>query len=310
MFLTIINVIAPVFFLIGAGYLSVKRGLFADSMVDGLNRFVIQFAIPCLLFRATSTLDLHSAYEWRVMLSFYSGATLSFFVATFLAVKLFHHKLGEAVAIGFGALFSNLVLLGLSISERAYGVESLAVNYAIISIHAPFCYLLGITSMELLRANGRPFLATAHVVVRAMFRNSLMIGLGLGFAVNLSGLVLPVSLISAINMMSGAALPAALFGLGGVLTRYSLRATMGEASMISLLSLIVHPSITYGLCLWLGVSDTLTRSVVLMAAMAPGVNAYLFAAMYNRAENVAASTVILATMSSIVSVSVWLWILN
>ncbi len=53
MFATIIDIIAPVFLLIGAGFFAVRGKLFADSMVDGLNRFVILFAIPCLLFNAT-----------------------------------------------------------------------------------------------------------------------------------------------------------------------------------------------------------------------------------------------------------------
>ena len=81
------------------------------------------------------------------------------------------------MAIGFGALFSNSVLLGLPIMERAYGAASLAPNFAIVSIHAPFCYLLGITAMEFARADGRGLGGTARAVAQAMFRNALMIGL-------------------------------------------------------------------------------------------------------------------------------------
>jgi predicted permease len=40
--------------------------------------------------------------------------------------------------------------------------------------------------------------------------------------------------------------------------------------------------------------------------MAPGINSYLFAAMYQRGQGVAASTVLLATASSVISVSAWL----
>ena len=310
MFVTIINIIAPVFIVIGAGYLAVRGKLFSDDMVDGLNRFVILFAIPCLLFKATSTLDLGAAYNWRVLISFYIGAGINFALATTLALKLFHRPPGEAVAIGFGALFSNLLLLGLSISERAYGVQSLEPAYAIISLHAPFCYLLGITVMEYRTAKGPTVLGTARIVTKAMFRNSLMIGIGLGFAVNLTGFALPDPMQSAVDMISRAALPAALFGLGGILTRYMVADTVHEAGMVTSLSLLLHPLITYGLCIWLGVPIDTTRSVVLLAAMAPGVNAYLFAAMYNKALNTAASSVILGTALSVLTISIWLWILG
>ncbi len=312
MLLNIFNIVAPVFLVIGAGYLAVRRGLFADNMVDALMKFAIQFAVPCLLFRATSTMDLGTAYDWRVMGSFYLGSTVSFTVATLLVWQLFGREPADAVAVGFGALFSNLVLLGLPISERAWGADTdaMAAAFAIVSVHAPFCYLLGITSMELLRADGRSLPDTAKVVARAMFRNSLMIGIGLGFIVNLGGLSLPAVLVSSVDIVARAALPVALFGLGGMLTRYSLKTSVGEASSISAISLVVHPGIGFVACRLLQVPDELTSAVVLMAAMAPGVNGYLFASMYQRGQGTAASTVLLGTALSILSVSTWLWILS
>lgn len=310
--LSIFDIVAPVFLVISAGYLAVRQGLYPDRMLDGLMKFAIQFAVPCLLFRATSTMDLATAYDWRLMSAFYSGATLSFTLATLLAWRLFDRQPGEAVAVGFGALFSNLVLLGLPISQRAWGTgtDAMATAYAIVSVHAPFCYLLGITTMELLRADGRSLPHTARVVLRAMFRNSLMIGIALGFAVNLSGLALPAALSSAVDIVANAALPVALFGLGGTLTRYSLKASLGEAGTVSAMSLFVHPGASFAVCRLLDVPDGLTGAVVLMAAMAPGVNAYLFASMYQRGQATAASTVLLGTAVSILSVSGWLWILR
>jgi hypothetical protein len=312
MLLNIFNIVAPVFLVIAAGYLAVRHRLFPEDMVDGLMKFAIQFAVPCLLFRATSTMDLGAAYDWRLMSAFYIGSSISFTVATLVAWKRFGRTPGEAVAVGFSALFSNLVLLGLPISERAWGTgtDAMATAYAIVSVHAPFCYLLGITSMELLRADRRSLPETAKVVARAMFRNSLMIGIGLGFLVNLSGLALPGALISSVDIVASAALPAALFGLGGTLTRYSLKASLGEAGSISAVSLILHPGISFAVCRLLDVPDQLTGAVVLMAAMAPGVNGYLFASMYNRGQSTAASTVLLGTGVSILSVSAWLWILG
>ena len=312
MLLTIFDIVAPVFLVIGAGYLAVRRGLFANTFVDALMRFAIQFAVPCLLFRATSTMDLESAYDWRLMTAFYVGASLSFGIGALASRRLFGRAAGESVAVGFSALFSNLVLLGLPISQRAWGEgsDAMATAYAIVSVHAPFCYLLGITSMELLRADGRSIPETARVVVRAMFRNSLMIGIGLGFVVNLGGLSLPGSLVSAVDIVATAALPTALFGLGGTLTRYSIRRSIAEAGGISALSLILHPSIALGVCVLLDTPAPLTAAVVLMAAMAPGINGYLFASMYQRGQDTAASTVLLGTTASIVTVSAWLWVLQ
>ena len=108
--------------------------------------FTQSFAIPCLLFRALVDLDLGAVFDPRLLLSFYTGALVAFALGVLGARRLFRRRPGEAVAIGFGALFSNSVLLGLPIMERAYGPEALAPTFAIISIHAPFCYLVGITA--------------------------------------------------------------------------------------------------------------------------------------------------------------------
>lgn len=283
---------------------------FSEGMVDGLMTFATQLAVPCLLFRAISTLDLSTAYNWNMMSAFYIGASVSFFSASLLMWKLFKRHPGESIAIGFGALFSNSVLLGLPISERAWGAENLSPVYAIVSIHAPFCYLLGISCMELVRSDGRSLLDTSRVVVKAMFRNSLMIGIGLGFIVNLSGLNLPAVILSAIDIVSESALPVALFGLGAVLTRYKINQTLGEVSTVALFSLLVHPAITFIICYLLGVPSSISSMAVLVAAMAPGVNSYLFANMYNRGQGVAASTVVLATSISVFSISAWVWFLS
>ena len=305
----ILNIIAPVFLVVGIGYLAVSRGLFADGMIDALMRFAIMIAVPCLLFRAIATMKIGDAFDYRLMLAFYGGSTGSFILASLVAHHGFKRPPGEAVAVGFAALFSNLVLIGLPVSERAWGAENIAPVFAIVSIHAAYCYLVGITTMELLRSDGRSLAATAQVVLRAMFRNSLMIGIGLGFLANFTGLVLPEVIDSAVGTLGRAALPVALFALGGVLTRYKMADAIGEVSTITFISLLVHPLLTLGLCKLLGVEAELTRMVVLIAAMAPGLNSYLFATLYQRGQRTAASTVLLATPLSILTSSAWLWFL-
>jgi predicted permease len=309
--LGILTVILPVFLVIGAGYAATRARLFSSSAVDGLMVFTQSFAVPCLLFRGLVDLDLRAVFDPRLLVSFYAGAVVAFVLGVLGARRLFRRRPGEAVAVGFGALFSNSVLLGLPIMERAYGAAALAPNFAIVSIHAPFCYLLGITAMEFARADGRGLADTARAVARAMFSNALMIALALGFAVNLGHVPLPGPLRGAVDMMADAALPAALFGLGGVLTRYAIRASLGEAGLIAGLSLLLHPAVTYVLAQWtFELSEGFVRSAVLTAAMAPGVNTYVFASLYSRGQAQAASAVLLGTGLSVLTVSAWLAVLG
>jgi len=185
------DVILPVFLVIGFGYVARWRNLISDTQVEGVVWFTQSFAIPCLLFAAISRLDLGQEFDWRLLVSFYTGAVVSFGLGFAGARLFFKRDWEDCVAIGFVALFSNTVLLGLPISERAYGPDALAANYAIIALHSPICYAIGITTMELMRNRGGRLRDTGARVLRAMFHNALVIAIALGFAVNLSGLPVP-----------------------------------------------------------------------------------------------------------------------
>lgn len=307
---TLLDVILPVFLVIGFGYFSVWKGLFPVSGVDGVLRFAQSFAVPCLLFQAIANLDLSTSFDAGLLFSFYSGAAICFALGTFGARAFFKRDWEDCVAIGFCCLFSNSVLLGLPIAERAYGADNLTGNYMIIAIHSPFCYGLGITVMEFVRNRGQSGLTLTRSIGRAMFHNPLVIGILAGFAVNLSGLAIPSVVDDALSLIVRAALPAALFALGGVLIQYKPEGDMKAIAMVCVIALLVHPAIVWMMGSALSVPPDLFRSGVLTAAMAPGFNAYIFANMYGRSKRVAASSVLIATAASIFTVWVWLTVLG
>ena len=213
------------------------------------------------------------------------------------------------MAIGFVCLFSNSVLLGLPITERAFGADALSGNFAIVALHAPFCYMLGVTAMEIAKSDGQSAIATTRLVLRSMFRNALVIGISLGFVFNIGSVPMPAVVLEAIDMMTLAAIPAALFGLGGVLYRYRPEGDFRTIALVCAISLILHPAITFGLGTAFGLDRDAFRSAVMTATMAPGINTYLFANMYDSARRVAASSVLLGTLASILSIWVWLFII-
>ena len=305
----LLDVILPVFLVIGAGYLAVRLKAFPDSGVDGLMKFTQNFAIPCLLFTGIARLDLSAALNWALLGSFYAGATTGFIAGLFGARLLFGRAWEDSIAIGFACLFSNSVLLGLPITERAFGADALEANFAIIAFHAPFCYALGMTLMEVVRNRGGSARDTARKLGRAVFRNALVLAIALGFLVNLTGLPIPGVVDDALDLLIRAALPAALFGLGGVLVRYRFEGDIRVIGLICGVSLILHPAIVWTLGQATGLSTQALRSAVLTAAMPPGVNSYIFAAMYGVAMRVAASAVLIATVLSVVTAWAWLHVL-
>lgn len=304
----LLSIVLPVFLLVGAGYIAVWRGLFKDSAVDGLMIFTQKFAIPCLLFTAIATLDLGAEFDLWLLAAYYGGAGICFTLGVFGARLLFNRPWPDCVAMGFAVMFANTVLLGLPVTERAFGTVALGPNYTIIAFNAGFCYLVGITTMEIVRAQARG-LQLLKTVANAMFHNALMIGIAAGFIVNFTGIQMPAIVQDALDLMIRAALPAALFGLGGVLYRYKPEGDVGAIAMLCTIALVIHPAITWSIGMWAGLSTGQMRSAVVMAAMAPGINAYIFADMYGVARRVVATTVLIGTALTVIGASVWLLIL-
>jgi predicted permease len=134
-------------------------------------------------------------------------------------------------------------------------------------------------------------------------------GVAAGFFVNLTGMALPGPVQDGLDLMVRAALPAALFGLGGVLVQYRPEGDLRVILYVCLISLVVHPAITLGLGVGLGLPDEGVRSAVVTAAMAPGVNAYVFANIYGHAKRVAASSVLISTALTVMTAWLWLQVL-
>jgi len=304
-------IVLPVFLVVGAGYGAVRLALFPARGVDALLGFATHFAVPALLFKAVYELDLARIFRPELLGAFYIAGAVCFAAGIALARMVWRRRPGEAVSVGFSALFSNSVLLGLPIVERAYGGAVLQASFAIVSVHAIVCYLLGILTMEMARRDGATIGVALKRSLSAMARNVFTVAIALGFLFNLAEIPLPGPVAEAIALLARAALPVALFALGGVLTRYALSDEIGEAGMVAGLSLVVHPLIAWALAgPVFGLAPDFVRAAVLIAAMPTGINGYLFAAMYNRAVGTAASAILLATAISVGSITVWLWLLG
>lgn len=305
----LLDVILPVFLVVGFGYVVVWRKVFSTAAVDGLMSYTQNFAIPCLLFMALIKIDLGQAYSFRLMGSYYIGAASGFALGFLGARYIFKRSAEDSVAIGFVSLFSNSVMMGLAITERAYGVDALVANFAIVSLHAPFCYFVGITAMEIAKSDGDSIAQVALNVGKSMMKNALFIAILLGLFVNIADVALPKAFLDGTNMVATTALPAALFGMGGVLYQYRPEGDFGAIAWVVGISLLVHPAIVWSLGQLWDLSLSELRSAVLTSAMAPGINCYIFASMYNRAKRVAASGVLIATALSVLTIWCWLQVL-
>ncbi|WP_417579905.1 AEC family transporter [Pelagibacterium sp.] len=308
---SVLNVIAPVFVLIGLGYLAVRIRFYPRAGVGGLIAYVNNFATPCLLFRAMIDVDFSTAFNPAIIGPYYVGAVSVLALGALAALKLFRRRPGEAVSVGFSAMFTNTVLVGIPIMQRAYGDEAMPIVYSIIGLHAPILMTLSMFIMELARRDGGKVSTALFQGLKKSLTNPILIGIALGLAANLLGLELSGVADDVTLLLAGTVMPVALFGLGGALNEYKLGETWVQALMTSAMQLIVHPAIAWVLMVpVLGVDPHMARYGVLLAAMPAGINVYIFATFYNRATDVAANTILLSTVLSLFTITGWLLLLG
>ena len=277
--LQIFNVIVPVFAIMVLGYLSVRLRLYPAEGVRGLVAFVNNFATPCLLFEAMLTSDFSSTFNVAIIGPFYVGALTSLFVGAFIARRVFGNRPGESVSSGFSAMFTNTVLIGIPIIQRAYGDEAMPTAFSIIALHAPMLITLGMLVMELTRRDGAPLLRALGAAFLRILQNPLLWGVALGLLGNRFGVKLPE--------------PGTAF------------------FTMAVFKLIIHPAIAYVLMIHiLHVPMDIARYGILLAAMPSGINAYVFATYYDRAVNVATNVILITTVCSVLTVTAWLLILG
>lgn len=309
--LSVLNVIAPVFVLIGLGYLAVRVRFYPQEGVKGLIAYVNNFATPCLLFRAMLDVDFSSAFNFAIIGPFYLGAFSVLIIGALVARLVFKRRPGEAVSVGFASMFTNTVLVGIPVIGRAYGQEAMPVVYSIIGLHAPILMTVGMLVMELARRDGRKISAALGQGVRKSLANPILIGIALGLVGNTAGIELSGIPEDVTLLLANTVMPVALFGLGGALNEYRLGDTWVQALVTSFLQLIVHPAIAFVVMVpMLGVDPHWARYGVLLAAMPAGINVYIFATFYNRGIDVAANTILISTVLSLFTITGWLLLLG
>ena len=311
MFFEIAAVILPVFLLVLIGFFSCFIHLLEKWFVDNLAKLCQDFGIPFLLFFNLAILDLNNAFDFQILSCFYISMVISFLVINWISYFIFKQTYKNSIILGFCAMFSNGVLLGLPISERAFGSESLFINYTIIVGHAPFCYLVGITLIEFMKTDKTSFFSGLGSSLKAIFYNNLAIGILLGIGFNILKFEFSVNTKELLRIGTVWIIPVSLFTMGGVLYFYRITNSYKITITIIFTSLFLQPAVVYSLGVYIWNIDLYyLRNAVIMAAMAPGLNAYFFANMYDSCRATVATTICVSTALTIFSSSFWIYILS
>jgi len=307
----LVGVVAPVFGLIGLGFTAVRLSALDAGGVRGLVGFVYHFALPVLLYRNMAGMEFPESVPWAFLAAFYGGALATYAMGMGLAKWGFGRPLPEQAVFGMASAFSNTVFLGIPIVFGALGPDAALPVFTIIAFHSVTFMPLTLTLVHVGRGEAVSASAQARTLMKALGKDPIVMGILVGLLANLGGVTLPGPLDRLTELLSEAALPSALFAMGASLAGHPAGSDGRVGGALAALKLLVHPLLAWLIAVpLLGLQGVWVQATVLLAAMPTGVNVYLFGARHDAAGPVAARTVLLATVGSVVTISVLLALLG
>ena len=299
-----LGIVLPVFGLIAAGYLARRSRLVGERVGDGLSEFVFTVAVPCLIFRTLARADIPLVQPWGYWIAYFAGAGIAWALGSLATRRVFGQGGTVGVVAGFASAQANTIFVGVPLILRLYGDEGAVPLFLLIAVHLPVMMVVAT-----LLAEGRG--ASPMRLGRRLLANPIVLAILVGVAVKPGIGWVPDPVWRTLDLLSGAAVPCALFALGTALDRYGVREGWTLPVVISGLKLLVHPLAVFVLArhvftmppAWSGVA-------VLFAACPCGVNAYLLAEHYKQGVGLASSAVAISTAFSLVTTLLWLYVLG
>ncbi|CAN1550572.1 COG0679 Predicted permeases [Rhabdaerophilaceae bacterium] len=296
MLLTSLAIVAPIFALIAIGFASVKTGLLSRSASEGLSEYVFVLATPALLFRTVATADLPQLNPSAYWISYFIPLAICWVIASQFA-RASGRDQSEQAVIGFTAGQSNTVLIGIPLVLGVFGDAGKVPIVFLLVVHLPVALSIATVLLE-----GGSGAKAGLRLIKALITHPVLIGIGLGMAWRMTGFAVPNLGLSVLNFLAQTAAPCALIASGMALSRVSFSGAKQMILVMTLLKLVVHPLLVFGLAtqvfglppIWAGVAT-------LLAACPSGVNSFLLAERYRKAEAIVSGTIALSTLLAIVT---------
>jgi malonate transporter and related proteins len=335
--LAVLEVTAPVFALIFAGFLAPRLKLLPENGVAGINAFVFYFALPAMLFRVITQQSLSSFNSPRFIFAYCLAGLIVFGYMLFISKPV--HGLKQSVVFGLNSAHGNVGYLGVAlVTELAYhggaagkglGTSILAPIVLVIMCDILVVIVLGIACLEWARQqeNRREMIMLDGEEAIVPSRWKLLVSVPLGILKSplvfsiLGGLTYAVlhenfgvnlwqPAETVIRILAAAAGPCALFAIGASLGDKKLSLD-SEVIALTLAKLVIHPIIAAIMLFVVFKVDKMTGAIGVLAASLPAAsNTFIIAERYAARSAPLAQAILVGTLFGVATVTFFIWVLG
>jgi len=303
----VLPIVLPAFLVILLGIVLTRARFLSAALIAELNRLTYYVGLPAYLFVSIAEASFgggRAALLFGVM----AAATL-----LTLAVGYVVAKSRRITADSFGsflhaAVRGNVAYIGLPVVTLAIaahgGPDAVVLKQVALLAMAPLVVVtntLGV--LLLLLGHAKPGPAMVRSIVWQLVTNPLLLASGVGVGFAATGLALPFWVHQSVAVVGQMALPLALLCIGGTLVVMPLHGKRANAFFAALLKIGITPLIGWPIAHWAGLSQNEVRVALLFLATPTAAASFTLAGKLGGDEALAASSVVVSTVLSILSLS-------
>ena len=313
--LHILAITGPIYIAIALGFFTTRAGLFHKADMRVFGKFVLNLALPAMLFNALARHPIQEILNTSYLLAYLAGSLLMLALGYNARRRLGRRDALQSSCDAMGMTCSNSGFVGFPILLLTLApVAGVALALNMVVENTVMIPLL-LAMAERARGHATGWRHMLLDTVRRLAANPMVIGLLLGFLMSLSGARLPLALERSIDLFAQASGALSLFVIGGTLTGLSFEGLLGKIAPIVGGKLLLHPLAVLGAASALPLlglaplSPQLKTAAVLSAAM-PMMGTYTILAQAYGQEDTAAAALLGATLTSFFSISGLLMLLH
>lgn len=298
MFSTILTALGPIIVGGGVGLLAGYTGFVKREYAQAFADFVVKIALPIALFLAAASASPSTILDADYALAIGSGLILAFVAAYISGLIFFKHDRANASMQGLSASFPDMAYCGPPILLATIGSSGL-----IAMVIGNLIYTIIILPIALVLMGAKTQGQSAGANIWHSVRQPLVILPILGAILSISGVKLPEIVSSSLNELGETAGGVALFFLGLYLSGIKPSFKV-EVLLNVFIKNIVQGAIILGVGIALGLQGDLLKSAFIIGILPTATATPALAVGLKIYEEDAASTVMISTLLSLVTMAI------
>ncbi len=302
----ILGITLSFFSIIALGAFTKYIGLFDEKSSQIFSNFAFYIALPPLLIISIMANPLKGHINFDYIVRF-ETATLIIFLSTYIVAKfIFKLNGSENSVFALNSTFSNYGYIGIPLVILLFGQE--AVLPASLILVFDITFVLALVAIFSTNFNSSSAFLNLIKVLKSILKNPVIISCVVGLLLSYSDFNLGKIPEETLNILSGAAVPTALFAIGIIIVSKKVEKAYSELIFISIVKLIIHPLLVILLFLFWS-SDTLKmldimwmQVAIIFSCLPVAANVFPVSQYYKSYVSKTSSAIIVTTIISIITI--------